>query len=569
LTDGTDNRTLIETDQSERIEKTRLLQEVATLPGSKVLNQILSMDNPGRFVRSMPSEDFFWLIKKIGEEDCLPLLELASIDQWQYLLDLEVWQRDRLDLTQTSLWLERLEEADCSRLVRWLYREGQSLAFFYFFKNLEVVVIHPEGEPIDIPPGFQTLDGIYYFRIPNPEYRESLEHILRTMSNEDLERYQALLLNLAGVIPAESEESMYRMRNIRLAEHGFLPFEEAAAIYAHLDPKALKSQNANALKDLRVDDEIRALVPAIPFHSIDRGTLFLDTITGVHDLLLLDRLRLELAGLCNQIMAADGLTNREFEDLLESCRKATGYLSLAIERLCGEDISGAEQLVKNNPLNALFRVGFGLALKVKWEAERWLKGSWFLSSQLDTGFWGDYHGGILIGLLRKRPMFYQGLKGEREYRDFVRLAEIGECLKALRQIMVLDSLVEQIVSRLDLKTEDIKAHDLTIHSFILHLWVRHHLNLPPGFEEISLSQARSLFKQLRSGRQSPPFHMTEYGEVFKQKMLGYAGPAEREALLILQETLSEFWEDFEEEYRMIQLQDLDGRYSRFIKIKPY
>jgi hypothetical protein len=60
--------------------------------------------------------------------------------------------------------------------------------------------------------------------------------------------------------------------------------------------------------------------------------------------------------------------------------------------------------------------------------------------------------------------------------------------------------------------------------------------------------------------------MTKYKEVFEKDMLEYAGPADQEALAILRETLGQFWEDFEEEYRMVALKDLDGRYSRIIKI---
>lgn len=566
MADESKDTALIKSGPLSPAEEKHLLREITVLPGSKILDRILSVDDPRRLVRSMSNEDFFWLIKKIGEEDCLPLLELASEIQWQYLLDLEIWQRDRLDLSQTAVWLKRLEEADCERLVRWLYNEGQALAFYHFFKNLEVIVINPEGEAIDIPPGFQTLDGIYYFRVPDPDYRESLEHILRTMAGEDLNRYQALLLNLAGVIPAESEESMYRMRNIRLAEHGFLPFEEAVAVYAPLDPGALKPGDRKALPDLAIDKELQALVPIIPFSSIDRGTLFLDTITGINDPVFLDRLRLELAGLCNQLLAADGMTDREHEDLLRTCRKATGYLSLAIERLCGEDITRAEQLLRHNALGSLFRVGFGLALKVKWEADRWLKGSWFVSSGLEPGFWGEYRGGILKGLLQRRPRYYQGLQGEEEYRDFIRLDEIGECLKVLRQVMVLDSLTEQIISARNLDIAEIEANDLTIHSLIFNLWARRRLDLAPGFDGITLEQARALFQELRSGQKSPPFKMTRYKEFFAKEMSEYAGPADQEALLILRETLGELWEDFEEEYRMVALQDLDGRYSDFIKI---
>jgi len=70
-------------------ERATLLRELALLPGSEVLNRILALESPGAFVRRLPCVDFLWLLKKVGEGDCLPLLELASTDQWQFLLDLE------------------------------------------------------------------------------------------------------------------------------------------------------------------------------------------------------------------------------------------------------------------------------------------------------------------------------------------------------------------------------------------------------------------------------------------------------------------------------------------------
>ena len=33
-------------------------------------------------------------------------------------------------------------------------------------------------------------------------------------------------MGLSGVAPAEVEEEMYRRRNVRLSEDGFLPYEE-------------------------------------------------------------------------------------------------------------------------------------------------------------------------------------------------------------------------------------------------------------------------------------------------------------------------------------------------------
>ncbi|HJX34798.1 MAG TPA: DUF6178 family protein, partial [Desulfatiglandales bacterium] len=90
------------------------------LTGSQVLNKILDHDNPVRLVRNMTRVDLFWLIKKIGENDSLPILKLASLDQWQYILDMELWNRDRIDLGKAIEWLDRLQKADPDRLARWL-----------------------------------------------------------------------------------------------------------------------------------------------------------------------------------------------------------------------------------------------------------------------------------------------------------------------------------------------------------------------------------------------------------------------------------------------------------------
>jgi hypothetical protein len=73
-----------------------ILKALYPLPGKEVLDHILAQEDARQFIQELPSDDFFWLIKKVGDNDCLPLLELASEDQWQHVLDLEIWQKDRL-----------------------------------------------------------------------------------------------------------------------------------------------------------------------------------------------------------------------------------------------------------------------------------------------------------------------------------------------------------------------------------------------------------------------------------------------------------------------------------------
>ena len=102
-----------------------VINELYPLSGEEALQKILEQENPGRLVRRLPSGDFFWLVKKVGDNDCLPLLELATEDQRQYLLDLEIWKKDHLDMEQVFQWLVRLYQADPGRFAAWLFGKAR------------------------------------------------------------------------------------------------------------------------------------------------------------------------------------------------------------------------------------------------------------------------------------------------------------------------------------------------------------------------------------------------------------------------------------------------------------
>lgn len=542
-----------------------LVRDLHALPSSKILNRILEADRPGELVQGLTSEDFFWLIKKVGNDDCLPLLELASIDQWEYLLDLEIWRKDRLDMDNTSLWMKQLQQADCSRLVRWLFSEGEDLGFYHFFRTVEVVVVTSEDEIYDLPEGFFSIDGVFYIRAIDSEYQDTIESIIREMASEDFNRYQAFLHGIAGVLPAEMEEEMYRLRNVRLAEHGFLPYEESLKIYAPLNPEDLATEKRPSLPGIFLDDGGMAMVPVSHLYHVDSRNMLSETLFRSTDPLFLERLRLEFAGLCNQVLSADSVMVHEVDVLIKTCRKAGGYLNLTLEKLCGKDISSAEKLLKDHPLESLFRVGFGLVLKLKWEAERWLKGGWFLSQGLDPAFWGEHWGGILSGLIEKRPRFYVGLE-EEEYRDFEWLSELGACMKVLRGLMVLDGLMERLTELYPFDSVLTKSPEMTFHSLIFNLWGRILLKMAPSFSGLSLEQAKDLFHLLRAGTTKPPYDMPGFEEVFIQDFMAYVSNSEPEATSILKETLTLIWQEFCNEYQWISVNDLDGRYSKYITI---
>jgi hypothetical protein len=513
-------------------------------------------------VRAFSSEDFYWLVKRIGVDECLPLYELASEKQLEYVLDLEVWQRDRLETTALAAWFDRLQMADPVRFVRWLLSEGEAAGSLYFFQCVDLV-IKSEEEDIELPQGFVSIDGSFYFKVRDPEQREFIEGTLRAMAAEDFRGYQDFLLKLAGLLPAEMEEEMYRLRNMRIAEHGFLPFEEALSVYAPLDSDALGVDKVEDASDKILDDEMESLIPVSPLrHS--RQNMLTETVSRTSDPLFLDRLRLEFAGLCNQIISAEGMMIDDIDQLTATCRKAGAHVNLGLESLCGKEISSAERMLKAHSLISLFRVGYGLVLKLKWETERWLKRSWFLKRGLNTGFWGEDWGGLLVGLLKKRPQFYTGSRLKEDYKDFEWLSELGDGLKTLRQVMVIDGLLDELDTLFPLDEEAARSVKLTYHPLLFNLWARRLQGLETSFAALSPREAKDLFRRLRVGETGPPYKMRRFQDTFSQELMSYATVADQEAASILQETLSRLWHDFVKEYENIPLEALADRYSKYI-----
>jgi hypothetical protein len=545
-----------------------LLKDFYALSEKTILERILAHPTPRKLIRQLPSGDFFWLVKKMGEEGSLQLLRLASTDQWQYALDLELWRNDRLDLEEAASWLRLLQWADPGRLTRWLLTDGQALVYYYLFKNIQVE-IRDEDETYDLEDGFVTLDGLFYIKVIDPDRKETIETMLRSMADADFVKYQSLLSALAGVIPAELEEDMYRMKNVRLAEHGFLPAEEAMTVYAPLEPGSLVSgERTKGVDDQRRDEGILDLAPYSPLLLVEGKHLLTKTVSGSRDGRFLHRFRLEFAGLCNQILSADGLPTHDMDVLRKACQKSVGYMNVVLERLCGDDSASAEAIVRQNSLISLFRAGFGLALRLKWEVDRWLGQSWFRQAGFGFDFWGEAWGYPLSGLAAKRPVYYDMETGGGKYRDFEHDSELTEARTILHRVMGLDRLLAELTAPHPLDPADGTWEHATFHSLMFTLWARRMLDLPPSLKGISLKEARRFFRFLRSGDKAPPYRMAAYETVFAEAFMAPAAEWVPEDAATLKEALSVIWEGFCREYERVPLNALDPRFSPYIAIRP-
>ncbi|UCE53780.1 MAG: hypothetical protein JSV31_31860, partial [Desulfobacterales bacterium] len=246
------NKQLIK--RAKELQKKR--EEILSLPSEKALDRILDDPNALELVHSFPEQDLYFLIHDIGPEDSLPLLSLASNKQWEHIVDLETWQRDRIDFKSVTRWMNLLLEADPKRFVRWSLDEKLEIIEFYLFKNIEVRVREHDQDPSEFGDDYFSLDGVYYVRfikapiegeadkLSDEQRREFINKISKHLANFDHRTYQNVLLEATHVLPAETEENNFHWRNVRLAEKGFLPFDEAIGIYQPIKPRDLKKQSS-------------------------------------------------------------------------------------------------------------------------------------------------------------------------------------------------------------------------------------------------------------------------------------------------------------------------------------
>jgi len=331
--------------------------------------------------------------------------------------------------------------------------------------------------------------------------------MLDLLAGQDHVLFQQTLFRTAQVIPSESEEEAYRLRNVRLAEKGFLPFHEAVGVYQPLRPDQLKKRDKKILSR-KVPDSI---VP-VPIHHaslLDGASIFSQALSRITVDDILHQLQVEFAGVCNQLIAADGQPVRNRQDLEVIVKKACGYISIGLERLSQENPDDKHnrnvQLIKTYPLIDLFRTGYGLVADLRVQAKKWTKSAWYAQHHLPLNFWGEQLTGVIGGLLIPRPKCYNNYQNGILYREFETLEDIRLVASALKEAIICDELL----SKMAIHPADFpKGRLVTCQNLLMTLWARKALGLPEAFAPIPVDIFKPFLKNLWAGgkdtKKQPP-----------------------------------------------------------------
>ena len=560
----------------QRIARLRERQRaILDLGPEEKLKAILNVDQPAALVHAFSEQDVLMMVEEIGPDSALEVIALASDRQWEHLVDASIWQGDRLDLVQTTRWFHRLCQADFRRTLRWLTREKSEFLELYLFRNINIIVREPDLEPAAMPEGYFSFDESFYMEIPDLPPRivgeptddalrqDLIRDLLSRMAADDHLMLQRILLETIRVLPAEAEEQEYRLRTVRMAEKGFLPFEEAVGLYQPLTPQRLEGKPAKL--PVRGPKDSGALpVPLYPSGQLPPDNTFTRALVAVKNPETLAGLQTEFAALCNRLIIADQQRIKAVEDLTLGVKKACGYLHLGLEAL-GADPAAMATRIQRHSLEDIFRVGYGRCLAIKGEAEKWLKTSWFAGAGLSLTFWDETWTGVLGGLFIKRPLFFDnGETGDTLYREFAHGADLEKTRTVLDRIRAMDAFLSGFPAALE-KTAVGNA-PLTWKNLLLTCWIRHVLGLEEAPATLAPGQLGQAFETLWPGKKRTDFK----DETVKARFLAYlghaAGMAQEAVSLQVGPVLEDLFSELCEEYDQIRKTDLDPRFIRHFLI---
>lgn len=551
-------------------------KKILALPPEEALDRILEAAQPAALVHSMPEEDLYLLIQEIGHEDALPVLALASNRQWEFLVDMEVWNRDRINLEAVTKWLNLLLKTDPNRLIKWMVEEKVDFLEYYLFKSLQVVVRNHDQDPSDFGDGFITYDDTFYFRImedplsvpstqdasapfADEQRKAVLLEIVKRLSDHDHLKYQGLLLEASGLIAAEVEEERYRLRNVRLAERGFQAFDDAIGIYQRLSPDVLKGKDRKYTLPTRSDEPFP--VPYYATQLPQKENLFAQTLSVIEPGEMVMQIQSEFASLCNQIISADQNRISGKEALGTIINKGCGYLSIGLESIAGPSKDDKSHryaaVIQKHLLADIFRVGYGKALELKWQAGKWRKKSWGYQTGLPLSFYGEEWVGVLGGLLIKKPLYFDNYQTGVLYREFVTLDEVKRTQVVLNEMIAFDGLL----CVMEIANERLNRYRLlTYKNLLLTLWVRNEIGLSNELDPVGLDAFGPFFETLWVPDQIPRRIKTSSKASFLNWLSSRTGLKAFEISERVGPTLETLFGEIESELGPVAGQDLDPRY---------
>lgn len=332
---------------------------VCEAPLSERARLLSLVAKPEQVVPRIPEAELCFIVKAIGPSHAGWVVEHASSEQLVACMDLDGWAAEQFAPERFRDWWLAAADAGPETLVRWFHAVDPELLVMDLQQRVEVAQKPDdatEREDWVPPPGSQTLEGQFYYRAKREgDDLAELTLLLKSLFEANYWDYFRVMQGPRHELPTETEEWALRWRRGRLEDLGFPPREEAAEMFARLEPEEV----AELPDDGPVLDvegfRLPVWFPRVPV-AADAEHAILAAAARLPDegrTAFLYR----LLSVANKVAVAYGLPLSDVESVPTALDEAVRLTSRGLEELVRAHGLSGDEVLRRTSLERLFRVG--------------------------------------------------------------------------------------------------------------------------------------------------------------------------------------------------------------------
>lgn len=398
--------------------------ETERIPATERIDAILSHPQAQALVAALDSQFVFGLIQEAGRNDALELIELATPEQVQSFIDYDTWNRDLIELVEFTEWMSLMLQRDDEGFES-LYRALDHDLFVLWFR--EAVAVYDWEEDLELldyieDPVYTSPCGQFAMVIPQenafgPEIRLFTERLYQM----DVEEALSLMSEARWALSAVLQEGLFQDRNNRLADAGYVPYDESMAVFGRVDPIAWTARQRNAL---RTGEELTHALPVGELTPLEPQALavqdalseedmpfFATTLAALTPALggelaseVLASTMAQLRAVAQRVLVAEGGKPGDPEALNIASRRTMDTLSLGLEFLTEGDPTIGARAVATIPLRELHRLGHSVTTQLQLQLRTMAKRGNLSITDQDFSLLEGEDTALCEGLLQFRPV---------------------------------------------------------------------------------------------------------------------------------------------------------------------
>lgn len=409
---------------------------------------ILNYDKPAEIIERLPTETLYFMLKTSAKETFLELLPYTTPEQIKGFIDLECWDKDRLDPKALLNWMTDITLVGKEKLSGVLTGLDIELLLVMLKNNIKAHEYSDDFKPdnpnekIDLSPDNKF--AISY--IGGEQTIPVIKDIINTLYDTNLPLAFNTLSFLSLCIPSQLEETAYNLKTNRLMDLGFPSYHDAVSIYAYVNPRTKFPKEYKKLT-LALDSDFN-FQPRPYLEKLEEDSFFKQVLHKIENETVLEYITCEITWLVNKSIAANFAKFTDLDAVKEIAASSLNYLNIGLEFLSLSNSSRAAKIIRNYSLVTIFRVGFSLTLDLNQKAKKIIDSfPAILNENKEILFLQEPLNSILKASLKKRPCYPKVLEDleSQDQRDYSNYNEVLYVDKRLDYIDYLIYLLTDIL----------------------------------------------------------------------------------------------------------------------------